>query len=102
MPANFQETVVAGTEWTRTRSLLISNHYGEQPVMHVEMERVLLVEGMEKPIVKDTQRLQVPFVPNTHVQLRDPETGELTGQSVSHEYVYQILYSVAMQAAMAP
>lgn len=96
---DYKEAPVSGTQWSRCNGIYISNPIGGQPVVNWQEETVVDVGG--KRYVEVGVCLSAPFDPAQVIELRDPATGELTGQTATGMDVYAILFSGYMQAALA-
>ena len=97
--SDYQESSVVGTRWNRFNLIKIDNALQSIPVVYLDEECVtVLDEGrvLHEPI----GTLQVPFTPNYPIALRNPSTGELTGQTITLGDVYGIVYSLCIQEAM--
>ena len=107
---NYKETALAGTSWVRCRAITITN-----PLAGTEEtdQRTGLLVGPtaffteEKVVTMDGADLRVPsgycskaFNPEDTITLINPETGEVTGATVTHGALYEILYSLYMQTAL--
>ena len=81
--------------YKRLKGMSISNALNKAPVMSL-YDEYAYTDGTVEPIRDEP--LQVIYVPGVAIQLVDPATGTLTGQSVTHEHVMQIVYSIYAQA----
>ena len=96
---DYQESTITGQAWQRCHQVVIENpHHGAQGVRFDE-ERVLAIGGLEVRTPAGT--LAVPFEPGTVIPLRDPATGELTGETTTYAAAYVLLYSAYLAAAQA-
>ena len=92
--ANYNETNDAGTAWTRAYSVHIQNPLDSSQRKFVTFfeEDVANIAGR---IVHEPKGfLEVDFNPAEEIVLRDPITGTETASTVTHQYLYQILYSL--------
>ena len=95
---NYNETTVTGQSWQRCCQVVIENPRTGAPVVRFEEERVLALAGgteMRTPAAG----LSVPFDPAMAIVMRDPATGEPTGQTVTYADAYALLYSAYLSAA---
>lgn len=78
--------------------MIIDNFLDDIPMCQFAESRVTAVAGSksEQPI----GIISSTFNPTATVPLRDPETGELTGDSTTQAQLYQLLYSLYMQIAL--
>jgi len=91
--AEYQQTDVAGSQYQRGRSLYFENPLGAAPSLLVREERVINLANRQilEPageIRKTVDDLSVVF------PLRNPESGEETGEQLTFQDVYVALYSV--------
>jgi hypothetical protein len=94
---NYQESNITGTQWRRAHTAVLYNYYGHVPSIQFSEESVLEVEG--QAFRKETEVLAASYNPEGVIALRNPETDELTGQTLSHPEFYAILYSLYRQLA---
>jgi len=98
--SDYKESTVAGTAWQRCCQIVIDNPRGAVPSVRFEEEEVLaLADGRE--IKRSLGALALPFDPAQEIPLRDPATGELTGDLTTYGAAYALLYSAYMAAAEA-
>jgi hypothetical protein len=98
--SDYKETSTTGKTWQRCYSVNISNHLN-QPARAVFFEEAAAQFGVNT-IVTPIGNCQTEFDPVVgQIELRDPTTGTLTGQTATHAELYAILYSLYMQAAEA-
>ena len=117
---NYKETGLSGTSWVRCNSLTIRNPIvgttemksnpvtrileivPANPTISFQEEKVISIDGTQSiiPIPNITCSAEFDAV-NGSIQLRNPETGDLLGTSVSHQELYVILYSLYLQTALA-
>lgn len=96
---NYKEQVATGASWTRCAQVTIENPYGMQPHIQFRETRCTAVgdtfsEQFQNILVQN-------FDPSYEIELRDPRTGEPTGETITHGALYAALYSAYMQAALA-
>lgn len=98
---NYNESNVTGTTWQRCYKIEVRNPYqGPKGAIFLEEEVTSLANG--KIIQEPTTNMQELFdVPTKTIELVNPETGDLLGNSVTYQDVYVILYSLYMQLAAA-
>lgn len=97
--ANYQETTGTGTSWKRCNRVIIDNPL-TTPSSAVFMEEDVVVIG-DRSIGVYGGNCSAEFTPEAIIPLRDPATGELTGGIQTQANLYQILYSLYMQVALA-
>lgn len=98
--ADYQESAVAGTFWHRFNQIHIDNTRNAIPVVTMHEERVVaLADGRE--LREPVGVLELPCGDLSYpITLRDPASGELTGDTVTLSEVYAIVYSLCLQEAM--
>lgn len=108
---NYKETNLAGTSWTRCKSITITNPLaGESPLPGVipvlkpialfyEESITQLAEGTT--FKRDLGYCSTEFNPVSTIALIDLDTGNPTGENITHAELYRILYSLYMQVALA-
>jgi len=97
--ANYNETVGTGTMWTRCHKIVIENPYlGLEKVIKFFEENVVTINN--KIIVKESSTVKNSFNPNSTINILDPETGQSTGETITHQELYNILYSLYIQSAL--
>lgn len=97
---DYQESKVTGQAWQRCHQVVIENPRHGSKVVRFDEERVLALDGNAE-VRTPAGTLAVPFEPGTLIPLRDPATGELTGQTSSYGAAYVLLYSAYLAAAEA-
>lgn len=98
MPANLNETTAPGKTWTRCTSITIANQVSGTPSVLFAEATVAEVGGVK--IEQISGSFAAEFSPAANIPLRDPETGELTGEGVTQAHLYDVLYSLYMQKAL--
>lgn len=96
--ANYKEQIATGTTWVRCKAVTIENPLNGAARATFQETRCTSVSGVTSE--QFAGLLGLEFKPDSTVALRDPQTGELTGQTSTHAQVYQLLYSIYMQAAL--
>ena len=94
--ADYRQTVHTITQWQRCFRAVIEHARHQVPRIDF-LEEVVTLNG-------DETRQQVPgcsisYEPAEVVPMRDPETDQLTGQTMTQEEIYAILYSSYRWAA---
>jgi hypothetical protein len=98
--ADYKESPIAGTVYSRCHTVLIENTRGRPPAAQFIEERVIVLEdGAE--IRQNLGPLAVAFEPAKVITLRDPDTLQPTGQTSTYAAVYQLLFSAYLDAALA-
>lgn len=97
--ANYNETTGPGTMWTRCYKIVIENPYlGLTKKAQFFDENVVVINNR---IVQSQNRLiQKTFDPSASIQMLDPATNQPTGETVTHQELYNILYSLYIASAV--
>lgn len=99
--ANYRETTAEGTSWRRAKQVAIYN-----PLEAIASKDILFFEEDvvvigDKTFHTDSGIVKAVYDPEGVVQLRNPQTGELTGDTIEQKVVYQALFSMYLDAAEA-
>lgn len=107
--ANYKETNLAGVSWIRCRNITITNPIAGSmepgneiaaiPTAYFQEEKVISIDGVQSTI--DSGSCLRQFNPTEIINLRNPDTNELTGTTMTHAELYVILYSLYLQTAEA-
>lgn len=106
--ANYRETNLTGVSWVRCRAITINNpiegtmdpnnSLPDVPVAYFQEEKVISIDGVRNLV--SAGYCSRKFTPTDVINLRDPDTGELTGATSSHSELYKLLYSLYLQTAL--
>ena len=97
--SNYKETSVTGSEYVRCKEIVIRNPLNSVPsIQYIEEQATIL--GADKVITQPLGMVSETFDPATVIELRDPQTNELTGATITHGEMYQMLYSAYIQVAL--
>ena len=97
---DYKQTTATATTWQRCNQIVIDNPRGAPPTLRFDEESVTsLPDGTE--IKRLVGTLALPFDPAQIIPLRNPVTGELTGDNSSYGAAYTLLFSAYMAAATA-
>lgn len=96
---NYDESTVSGQTWQRCHQIVIENPRTGDQVVRFDEERVLLLDGGAE-VRTPVGALAVVFDPAREIPLRNPMTGELTGESTTYGAAYVLLYSAYLAAAL--
>lgn len=97
--ANYKETSVVGSQYTRCSEISIVNPLNLTPSVQFTEEKVTILG--DKKIIERSGEITVSFDPDKVIPVLDPITGEQTGTNISYAEVYAILYSAYIQEAEA-
>lgn len=96
--ADYKETNITGKSWQRAQLVIISNHLGQVPTVTYHEEEYLVFEN--DTIQRQKGQLSYTIDPTTEISLRDPDTLELTGDTVPVALVHQALFSDYLNRAL--
>lgn len=94
---DYKETSVTGTQWQRCNCVHIDNPHNAQPMVTFAEEEVVALQG--NSFTKPSTQIVFPFNPDDVVQLRNPQDGVLTGNSMTAAEIYVAIYSFYIQKA---
>lgn len=97
--ADYKETAVTGKQWNRCCEVHITNIIGQDPMITMVEEVVVSVGDSVSRMAAGA--FAFPFNPAEDIQLRDPNTGDLLGATMSQAQMYIALYSLYMQRGLA-
>lgn len=97
--ANYKETTGTATGWRRAKQVVINNPYQDQKNILFFEEDIAILD--EKVFKSESGMLKATYDPTKLIGLRNPDTGELTGSTISQGLVYQALYSLYISLAEA-
>jgi len=89
--ANYQESTVSGTEYTRCCEIQIINPVGKAPAVKFFEERVTNLNE-NRQIVERIGEFTVGFDPEKTINLYDPTTLQPTGQSLPASELYGYIF----------
>lgn len=97
---DYKQATTAATTWQRCNQIVIDNPRQGAPSVRFDEETVTAM-ALGDEIRRPVGTLSLPFDPAQPIPLRDPATGELTGQTSSYGAAYVLLFSAYMAAAQA-
>lgn len=97
--ANYKESSISGNQWQRCWGVFIQNVYNKTPHISMKEEQITLVG--DQTFTKDVGQIDFAFDPQANIALLDVVTGEPTGSTMSMMQVYQALWSLYMEKAVA-
>lgn len=97
---NYKEAQLTGQSWQRCHQIVIENPRAGPASVRFEEERVLALDGSAE-LRTPAGALALDFDPARPIPLRDPATGDLTGQTTTYGAAYALLYSAYIDAALA-
>lgn len=101
--ANYKETEVIGSAWTRSFHVEVNNPVNQIPSIAFREEDVFMVNGevihRQKQMSPTNSILEFLADPSTTFDLLNPETNEVIGSAQYHN-IYVILYSLYQKLAV--
>lgn len=94
---NYNESDVTGVMWQRCHTVQISNQLGQDKIITFQEEKVYNLDGDD--MHKYVDGCQKVFTAGEVVPILNPADGSETGQTMTHDQIYQALYSLYMQTA---
>jgi hypothetical protein len=94
---NYNQTNIQGTQWQRCHTVKILNPL-ENP-KQIFFEEEIVVSVGEKHFHEWTVGCSKQFESGGSFPLLNPETGVPSGQSMTHQQLYEAIYSLYMQTA---
>lgn len=98
--SNYNETTITGTGWQRCHTVQIANPATGIKSVYFQEELIYNV-GLPEPLSTYTGGCGTVFAAGSAFPLLDVQTGEPTGSTMTHEQLYQAIYSLYMQTAKA-
>ena len=99
--ANYNETPVVGNTWTRCSSVYIANNYGVLPTITFGEQQLVVLENQTPWVINTNTSCATQFNATENIVILDPTTGNPTGQTVTQQQLYDILYSLYIATAKA-
>jgi hypothetical protein len=97
--ADYKEQTVSGTSWQRAWQITIANTLGGPPSVCYNEESVInLNDGQIRQMLGS---INYTVDPEGIIELRDPETLELTGETIPVATVHEALFSDYINRALA-
>lgn len=94
---NYKSNTETGEVYTRCFNVTVNNPLNAVPTVNMMEETVFSIAG--KTITQPGRFLQKTFVPTETIDLVNPESGEPIGQSVTHQELYVMLFSLWLATA---
>ena len=96
----YAERQTTGVEWTRCFQVVVDNRSGVAPRATFFEQRVLQPDS--GPVrASAVGQVEMQYDPAAVIALRDPATGEETGETITGADLYQVIYSAYLHAALA-
>ena len=96
--ADYNQQTVSGTSWQRAYQILILNPLGQAPTVRYDEEQVINLNNEQ--IKQFVGNLGYTLDPLGIIELRDPETLELTGETIPVATVHVALLSDYINRAL--
>ena len=94
---NYKQTNETGTVYTRCYQVSIDNGLNKNPIVSMHEEEVFTIGT--NTITRPGRFLQKSYNASEVIELVNPETGEPIGQSVSHQELFVMMYSLWLATA---
>jgi hypothetical protein len=99
--ADYKEQTVTGTSWHRAWQILIANPLGGIPTVRYDEEQVINLDSEQIRKSVEGGGIGYTIDPLAEIKLRDPETLELTGETIPVATVHVALLSDYINRALA-
>lgn len=100
MDYKLDHQVSEGESYTRCNQIIIDNRRGKAPTVTFGQESIVTAGGQALHIPMTAVRTD--FDPTVEIPIVDPQTGEPTGATVTHEEFFALIYSAYLAAVNAP
>ena len=97
--ANYNETPVVGSTWTRCSNIYIANPYGVNASITFGEQQLIVLENQDPLVVNTNTSCMAVYNATADILMLDPATGNPTGQTVTQQELYNILYSLYVATA---
>ena len=97
--ANYKQTTGPATAWTRANRVMILNPLESNIPKQISFFEETVVEVDGNVIKSDSGYCSAYYSEDKPIELRNPETGEKTGEIIQQSKVYQAIYSLYLDAA---
>lgn len=100
--SNYQQTTIVGESWLRAKRIVIENPYNDANTVKFVEEKVFQLGDKVLTEQSDTLNILVDSEEKMleQVDIIDPSTGEPTGQTITFQEIYAILFSAYIEEAM--
>ena len=95
---NYKELNITGTSYRRSKFIKIDNPVNSTPSIYFVEEQVTTLNTGEI-LTKEVDQLLTRYDPLAVITIINPSTGTPTGNTMTHDQVYQVIYSIYMEAA---
>ncbi len=97
--ADYQAKEVTGHEWQRCYRVVVTNNRNSTPTITFEEQKVIVLPDRE--VIQNCDSCSASYDPTGAIEVRNPETGEKMGYTVTQAELYAIVYSLYIQTATA-
>lgn len=98
MSYKLDHTPVSSESYVRCAQVVVDNRLGFQPVATFHRERIIGL-GAGQIVRQPLQPISLAFQEDAEVEIVDPETGHATGETVTHQEIYALIYSAFFSTA---
>lgn len=95
--SKYNQQQATGESWQRCYNISIENPYLGTPTAIFREE--VIVEIGDTAVKNPKTACMVTFSPNAEFPVLNPETGEPTGQTLTHQQLYTYLHSLYIKTA---
>jgi len=97
--ANYKQTTGPATAWTRANRVMILNPFEANIPKQISFFEETVVQVDDTVIKSDSGYCSTYFSADKLLELRDPQTGEKTGETILQSKIYQAIYSLYLDTA---
>jgi hypothetical protein len=91
--ADYKEQTVSGTSWQRSWQIVMGNPLGGLPTVRYDEEQVINLDSEQIRKSVDGGGIGYTIDPFAEIELRDTDTLEKTGETISVSLIHQALFS---------
>lgn len=97
---DFRQSECAGSRWRRSNHGEFNNPYGGTPWIKFDWEDRIVLGNGQTIGTPAPSTLRYFDNPDTELELLNPQTGEQIGKTITHGFVYMVLFSLARDTAL--
>jgi len=98
---NYNQTTGSATSWTRSNRVMILNPLEADIPKQILFFEEKVVQVDSNTFKSDSGYVTTNFLSDQVIELRNPQTGEKTGETIQQSKVYQAIYSLYLSTAEA-
>jgi hypothetical protein len=96
---NYNQTTGSATSWTRANRVMILNPFEANIPKQILFFEEKVVQVDSNTFKSDSGYVTTNFLSDQVIELRNPQTGEKTGETIAQSKVYQAIYSLYLDTA---